>query len=199
MLQLAVFTFIPFVVYLVVRRRVRGFGEWIGLTRAPGRVLLAAAVIAVLFALAIVPLTRSYLEQRGTVTGGLLMHLNEFGWSPWLAGTILVTAWIKTGLSEEILFRGFIGKRLIAWLGFAWGNAIQAAIFGALHLLLVFAVPVEQRTAGLGAVMLLGPGAAGWLNGYLNHRWGKGSILPGWVMHGLGNTVAYTLPLFILE
>ena len=40
---------------------------------------------------------------------------------------------IQTGLSEEILFRGFLGKRLIAKFGFAVGNVVQGLLFGTLH------------------------------------------------------------------
>jgi membrane protease YdiL (CAAX protease family) len=49
---------------------------------------------------------------------------------------IVVVAFIQTGLAEELLFRGFMAKRLIALLGFQRGNALQALLFVAPHLLL---------------------------------------------------------------
>ncbi len=41
---------------------------------------------------------------------------------------------IQTGLSEEILFRGFLAKRLISRFGFATGNLLlsMAEAFGLL-------------------------------------------------------------------
>jgi len=41
----------------------------------------------------------------------------------------LVYGLIQTGLSEEILFRGFLGKRFINKFGFITGNTIQALTF----------------------------------------------------------------------
>ena len=43
----------------------------------------------------------------------------------------------QTGLSEEILFRGFLAKRLISRFGFATGNLLQGLVFGILHLSLI--------------------------------------------------------------
>lgn len=42
-------------------------------------------------------------------------------------------ALFKTPLTEEILFRGFLAKRLISIAGFIKGNLLQSAIFGAIH------------------------------------------------------------------
>ena len=47
---------------------------------------------------------------------------------------------IQTGLSEEILFRGFLAKRLISRFGFATGNLPQGLVFGLLHGAMFFLV-----------------------------------------------------------
>lgn len=46
---------------------------------------------------------------------------------------LLMIALLKTSFTEEILFRGFIAKRLVSVLGFQKGNLLQAAIFAAIH------------------------------------------------------------------
>ncbi|NLV74868.1 MAG: CPBP family intramembrane metalloprotease, partial [Chloroflexi bacterium] len=90
----------------------------------------------------------------------------------------LIYAFIQTSLSEEIFFRGFLGKRLIAKLGFGWGNLIQAAVFGALHAVLMYRM-IGAVKAG---VIMLYTGTIGWMIGYLNEREAEGSILPGWLL-----------------
>jgi hypothetical protein len=34
-------------------------------------------------------------------------------------------------------------------------------------------------------------GIMGWVNGWLNERLGNGSIVPGWIAHGLTNVISY--------
>jgi membrane protease YdiL (CAAX protease family) len=70
---------------------------------------------------------------------------------------------------------------------------VQALIFGAIHLPILFVVPRDFVPQG--AVLVLGATISGWIMGYLNCRMADGSILPSWCMHGLGNTLAYALPL----
>jgi membrane protease YdiL (CAAX protease family) len=103
---------------------------------------------------------------------------------------LIVKALIQTSFSEEILFRGFIGKRLIGWLGFTIGNFLQALLFGAVHLL-IFAGQEFSLTLAIGIVLYTAIG--GWVMGSLNERMGNGSILPGWLMHGLTNLIAYSV------
>ena len=46
---------------------------------------------------------------------------------------VLVYAVLHTALSEEILFRGFLLKRIANRFGFVAGNTIQAVLFGIIH------------------------------------------------------------------
>ena len=86
---------------------------------------------------------------------------------------------VSAGFGEELLFRGLIGgvlsRRMKAWRA----NVIQALIFLAPHLLMLFVTP---------KAWLLLPGVLGLalLAGWLRIR--SGSIGPGLVLHGLGNT-----------
>lgn len=102
---------------------------------------------------------------------------------------LVVKALIQTAFTEEILFRGFVAKRLINWLGFSIGNLLQALLFGAVHLL-IFAGQEFSLALAIGIVLY--PAIGGWIMGYLNERVGNSSILPGWLMHGFVNLIAYS-------
>ena len=189
-LQVLVFTAIPFFVYLVAYRRVRGFFDYIGLRRPERRTMLYATLLAVAFVLPVLvllsysPSVREVVTAPNTVVG----RLRSYGFSGVAVALLGLKALVQTSLSEEILFRGFVAKRLISWLGFTWGNLLQALLFGLVHLLLFvgqeFSFPIAA-----GVVLLTGLG--GWTSGYLNERLGNGSILPSWWMHGLTNAITY--------
>jgi membrane protease YdiL (CAAX protease family) len=110
--------------------------------------------------------------------------------------SLLIMALIKTSLSEEIFFRGFLGKRLINKLGFKTGNLIQASIFGFVHLLLFWFL--TKTTVAPLLVITVFSTSMGWIIGYIKEKYANGSIIPGWVAHGLGNTISYSIIAFIL-
>ena len=103
-------------------------------------------------------------------------------------------AWglIQTGLSEEILFRGFLGKRLIHKFGFITGNITQALLFGLLHGVMFFSA------VGLAVAVFITmfSGFIGWGMGYINEKHANGSILPSWLIHGVGNVVVAVCSMF---
>ena len=106
----------------------------------------------------------------------------------------IIYSFVKTGLSEEILFRGFIGKRLINKFGLNTGNLLQAALFGLLHGAMVISI-----TSIFGAIVVtLITGMAGYLMGYINENLSKGSIVPSWLLHGCTNLVASLVAMFNL-
>ena len=124
------------------------------------------------------------LSDPQSVSGQYLLmeqtFLNFFG--------LVLVALVKTALAEEILFRGFIAKRLMAWLGFQWGNLIQALLFGLLHLVLFLTI---TQNPGLLTWVFLSPAIMAWVVGYLNERMAGGSIWPGWAAHAAGNLATY--------
>jgi membrane protease YdiL (CAAX protease family) len=192
-IQVLVFTAVPFAVYLVTRGRARGFREYVGLVRPHRRTLALAAVLAVvltpaMLAIFAAPALRGMLTAPNTVTGKLI----EQGITPQTAILIVLYAGIQTSLSEEILFRGFLAKRLIARLGFCWGNLAQALLFGSVHLLLFVGPAGQALTPARLAGVLATTSAVGWLLGWLNERRGNGSIVPSWLAHGLTNLITYS-------
>ncbi len=197
--QLAVVLVIGLVFWLLFGRKHAGFFRWIGLV-APTAGSMRTAFIVFLAWSALTTLVyfwppmSSVASAENTIAG----MLRAEGFSAEIVGVILIVAGIKTAFTEEIFFRGLIAKRLINAFGFWAGNTVQALLFGAIHLL-IFAIPGGPVfTLELGAAVLLLPGGAGFLMGYLNERVGNGSIAPGWLIHAFGNAVSYPILAFIV-
>ena len=169
-------------------RRPKPFLRFIALTPAPWRsVVLGMVVGAVMAALLTrIPAVQNLSTAERTVVG----EATRGGFTAGVVGLLAIRAVLQTSLSEELLFRGLIGHNLIRRLGFATGNSIQAVLFGSAHLLLLLS---PKATLGLVLAMVVFTGATGWVMGWVNERFGKGSILPGWGMHGGGNLTAYLL------
>lgn len=196
-LQLSIVLIITGIFYLFAGRARSGFREFTGLLWPTSKSMRWAFITA----LVIVPLTLAtfYLtplveaaRAENTVAG----EFRAQGFSAETAAVIVLVALVKTSLTEEILFRGLIAKRLIRWLGFTLGNSLQAALFGAVHML-IFVGPGGPEFSWATAVAFFGATAGGgWVQAYLNERVGNGSIAPGWLVHSLTNLTAYPLLAF---
>lgn len=198
-IQVLVFSLIPFIVHVVTAKSAKGFLRSVGLYRPERRtVLLALAASVVLFlvmwGMFFATGTVDMLHDEASVTG----MLRAAGFSTDAALTLLAIAWIKTSLSEEILFRGFIGRRLIGRFGFRAGNLLQAALFGVLHGLLITFASANRFAVWQIALIFLLTGAGGWVLGWIKEKKGNGSLIPGWMAHGFGNTVGYAVTAFIV-
>ena len=197
--QLAVVLIIAGIVWLIWGRKAGGFARFIGLIAPTPRAMLWALVatlvlIPATIGLFLTPALHDVATGPNTVIGAFRAR----GLSAETAGLIVLVAFVKTALTEEILFRGVIAKRLIAWLGFQAGNLIQAMLFGSVHML-VFAGPHGAPfEAGLAATFFAVTASGGWVMGFLNERFGNGSIAPSWLLHGLANAVAYPALAFFL-
>lgn len=178
--QLIVFSLIPLVWWLLTARKKAGFFAWIGLRKpaAPDRkgwLLPTLAVFVVCFAVG---------QLVVLLIGDLDAAADFVGMGAWAVPSIVVYSFVQTALSEEILFRGFLLKRLAGKLGFWGANFIQAALFGAAHLLVGFTTEISLLA---GVVILVYPIFDAMLMGWLNEKRSGGSILPGWLIHGCLN------------
>ncbi|MGK6353544.1 CPBP family intramembrane glutamic endopeptidase [Parapedobacter sp. DT-150] len=197
-LQLAVFTLIPFLVYVIIKKKVGGFFRYVGFVKTTSKAIwlslgtsfffLAGALLLVVFSEDI----RQIMLTPPSVTG----KLREMGFGATSVITLFLIACLKTSLAEEILFRGFIAKRLTSWLGYRKGNFWQSLLFAAIHALLFWAL----TKAGWPFLLFIFffSGIAAYLIGYIKEKVGKGSILPGWVAHGTGNLVSYWIIAFVI-
>ncbi|MBD2701945.1 CPBP family intramembrane metalloprotease [Spirosoma sp. BT702] len=197
-LQVALFTLIPFLFFLFRRNKQITFGQYIGFYN-PTRKSMQYTFATLLLFLAVgvgFAFLDDGIRQAVTSPKSVTGQLRQMGFSVESVTTLLLIALIKTSLSEEIFFRGFIAKRLIASLGFNVGNVAQAVIFGLVHLLLFWLI-VKSSPFTL-VFFFLFSGFAGWLIGYIKEKFANGSIIPGWMAHGLGNTLSYAIIAFLL-
>ncbi|WP_461614973.1 CPBP family intramembrane glutamic endopeptidase [Clostridium sp. Marseille-QA1073] len=104
----------------------------------------------------------------------------------------LIYAFLQTGLSEELFFRGFLTKRFVKRFGFKIGNSIQALLFGLMH-----GIMFRELSGILGALIVtLITAMAGWLMGVINEKQSEGSIISSWLLHGCANTLASLMAMF---
>lgn len=187
-LQVGVVFVIALIVYALWGKTRGGFGTFTGLKSTTGAAVLiavvfaAAGVAAAHFMPGMMEAAKSPNSVVGKVTAG--------GVNNETIAILVVFAIIKTAFAEELLFRGIIGKRLGALLGFHAGNLIQAVLFGAVHLLLFLSPEVRALPLKPEWVFAF-TGLSGWFSGYLNEKIGQGSIVPSWIGHALTNLATY--------
>jgi uncharacterized protein len=183
---------------VITHRSTRGFFDYIGLKATTKKANYLAIVSSVIFLVGGVSLgflsdeIREIFINPPSVTG----ELRKLGFGPKSVILLLIIACLKTSLSEEIFFRGFVAKRLMNGMGYLWGNIIQSLIFAIVHVLLFWAL-TKSDVKFLVFIFLLS-GISGYVIGYIKEKYGRGSIIPGWIAHGLGNTVSYSIIAFVL-
>ena len=106
-----------------------------------------------------------------------------------------LTTFIANGFCEEVLFRGFIGKRLINKFGRCFGIIIQGVLFGLLHNALYFLSGVDISLS-YHLILFIFTGMGGLLLSILDEKIYNGSIIPSIVLHGLGNFITNLLVMF---
>lgn len=190
-IQIVLFSLIPFIWWLITARKKMNFFEWIGLKKIKDAkenktVLWIIGAIVAFLALSVFML----MAVRGMETAASEFAGLGFGAVP----AILVYAIIKTALPEEIVFRGFILKRVSKKFGFAAGNLVQSILFGLMHGVMFFSA------AGLVKALLITvfTGSIGWLMGYINEKKAGGSIIPSWCIHAVANIFSGVCSAFLI-
>lgn len=101
---------------------------------------------------------------------------------------ILFKAVIQTALSEEILFRGFIGKIIANKFGYLAGNIIQSILFGLPHGLPII---LAYGECIFGIMLIVSAGFVGYMQFQLNEKKANGSIIPSVCINGLMNIMSF--------
>ena len=190
-IELIVFTLVPFIWWLIRYRKEGSFFEWIGLKKPKevkeNHLIWTMAGVTVSF-LVLSAFMLFFLKN-------VEMATSEFeGLGIKAVPAILVYAILNTSLPEEILFRGFILKRLAKQSGFISGNNMQAIFFGIIHGAMFF-----NYTGTVKAVIIIVfTGAIGWLMGFINEKKADGSIIPSWCIHAIANIFSGICVAFIL-
>lgn len=196
-IQILIFTLIPFIVFLIKRKTIKGFLNYIGLKKSnfKANTLAIAASLVLLTPMIILGFYsqsfRNIMFDPTSITGKF--RAMELGANSMII--LLLIAVLQTSFAEEILFRGFIAKRLIKSFGFKVGNLVQATIFGIIHSLLF--ITVTNNPVFLGLIFIF-PTVAAYLFCYLNEKKADGSIIPSWIAHALANVVTYLIIGFVI-
>lgn len=176
--QIILFALIPFIWWLVSARKRQPFPQWLGLKKCVANkdVVLWTAGISLAFII-----LGAFILY---VVKGVETAASEFtGMGVRAIPAVLVHAVLNTGFSEELLFRGFLLKRLTSKLGFTAANTIQALLFGLLHGVMFFSM-----VGALKAILIIAfTGTLAWFMGYINEKKANGSIIPSWIIHSISN------------
>ena len=129
-IQILFIILLPSIWWFVTVRGKVPFMEWIGLKAVKrDKVsylitwIIGGFLLFTIFSMFIFPLTRSIETATSTFSGMGLKALPS----------ILIYSFLQTSLPEELLFRGFLLKRLVNHMPFFFANTIQAIAFGLLH------------------------------------------------------------------
>ncbi len=182
LMQLIVFSIIPFTYWLMRGRKKCSFFKYIGMY-APQKVssvrtfvIFTTIYIVIYWIVHFTAISKITQPSADTFNGlGLVAVIPAF-----------FVSFIQQAMAEEILFRGFIMKRLVSKTGLLAGNIMQAVIFGSIHVL--FSISDSKNLIAY-AIIFISTAAGGWLLGYLNEKLFNGSIIPNILLHGTGNFI----------
>lgn len=176
-MQVVMFSIVPFLWWRLKYKKESTFFKWIGLYKSV-RVVSTKSVVRVIVGYFLVWIMTLFISKD--------ISSNFEGMGIAAAVPSLIVCFIQNGLSEEILFRGFIEKRLIAKFGKNNGILMQAILFGVMHIALALALNMTLNISlFIGYFMF--PTIAGWLLGYIDEKVYNGSIIPSILLHGVIN------------
>ena len=188
-LQIILFAIIPFIWWCITARKQQSFTKWIGLKKIEGgkKTVIATILVSAAF-LASGALTLYVVRGMETAT-------SEFtGLGAVALPAIVVYAAFNTAFPEELLFRGFLLKRMSNKFGFNVANFIQAFLFGLLHGVMFFTLAGAAK-----AVLIIAfTGAIAWFMGYVNEKCANGSIIPSWIIHTVSNLFSGICAAFLI-
>lgn len=191
-LQVILFSLIPFVWWLISGKKQSNFFKWLGFKKPiindKKKYILGFLLTILLLSIPAFIVIPMFVDTSNMATS----QFSGQGSSALIPA--LIYSIIQTGLSEEIFFRGFLGKRLINKFGYTLGNAIQALLFGLMHGVMFISI------AGIvGAIIIIVlTGIVGWLMGWINEKLSEGSIISSWLLHSCANILASVVAMFNL-
>lgn len=197
--NMIVFLIIPFMWWLIKHRKNISFVKWIGLIRPKLNnkwwmiiIFIVAYCFFYLFDYTIFMDEKSLevLQTDESVSANVYTGLGFIAIIP-----ALLTTFIANGLCEEILFRGFICKRLCNKIGKTAGVIVQGVLFGLMHNVIYMLGGIDVSLQ-FHIVLFVFTGMGGLLLGILNEKIYNGSIIPSVFLHGLGNFISNLMVMF---
>jgi len=189
MINILLFSIIPLVWYLIRERSLKGFIYSLGIYK-PGKMNLIVTFLTIT-AVYLITLSTNIMVIISGNSGRSTVDTHDFSLITMFLYILLYG--IKTGIAEEIFFRGFIAKKLIKKLGFAKGNVVQAIMFALPHLVISgSASSIDIIVRIINAFLL------GYAFGYIMDRKSNGSIMPVMISHILINMISSSILQMIL-
>lgn len=190
-MQIILFSFIPLIWWLVIDRKKESFLKWIGLKKikkeSKKKLIISILLISISYILVSFVTIYSTKDIETATSEFNGMRLSALF-------PALVYAIFNTSLPEEILFRGFLLKRIASKFGYLTANVIQSVIFGLLHGIMFFKAAGVIKTI----IIIFLTGLIAFVMGYINEKKANGSILPSWFIHALSNIFASIVAMFSL-
>lgn len=176
------------------------FRGWVGLVKPTDNLLGRLALVG---GLALFSLGMSGLERllgvnallRELIATGPVVDVAQIKPMPAAIVAGLTYAFIRTGGAEELLFRGLIYKRLIAWLADGPANVGQSLLFTLIHNGLVQAA-LPDAPLWLHADIFVRVFVYSWVLGWYMERRDNGSLLMPWICHSTLNFLTFLSFLF---
>lgn len=197
--NILLFLIIPFLWWLIKYRKNISFFKWVGLIKPELKskwwmiiIFIIAYCFFYLFDFTIFMDEKSLevLQTSASVSANVYTGLGVVAIIP-----SLLTTFIANGLCEEILFRGFICKRLCNKFGKTAGVIIQGILFGLMHNAIYMLGGIDVSLQ-FHIVLFVFTGMGGLLLGVLNEKIYNGSIIPSVFLHGLGNFISNLMVMF---
>lgn len=188
-LQCTVLIGIPWVAYIFFNREKTGFLRWIGLYKPQNSRWVKKAIFILIIAVVIMGGPIFIFEKLKIIPEGMVYSLDAGGkgFTAEIIVIVLIKAVFQNALSEEIFFRGFIGKRFSKKFGYLSGNLIQSILFGLPHGLPFI---IAYKTYIFGITLFLAAGTVGFLQFYINEKEANGSIMPSLIIHSIMNIIS---------
>lgn len=197
--NLIVFSLLPIIWWFFRHRKEEGFFRWIGFFKPQLKskwwVLLVFAILYYFFynfdfTQFVSSKTLEYIESSAAVSANVFAGMGAAAILP-----AFIENFIANGVAEEILYRGFLCKRLISKIGLVKGVILQAVLFGLMHNMLYILAGLD---VGLWyhTLTFIFTGTGALLLGWLNEKIFNGSIIPSILLHGAGNFIASMLVAF---
>ncbi|MGI6453795.1 MAG: CPBP family intramembrane glutamic endopeptidase [Syntrophomonadaceae bacterium] len=188
-LNILLFSFIPFGWYFIREKSFKGFLNSIGIykpqkTNHFSTIFIITAIYLVTLSTNILVIKlgysgRSIVDKQGFTSLTFFLYLLLYG--------------LKTGIAEEIFFRGFVANQLFKYLGFSRGNVVQAVIFALPHFVIRGSASIVDIFVRIINAFLLG-----YTFGYVMYKKSNGSIIPVMISHIIINMVSSLILSMIL-
>ena len=189
-MQCGILVGIPWLFYLIFERQKNGFFSWVGLYRPADRRWIKSAVVVFIIAIIVMAGSLQWFINFGGLSKELLysLDLGSKVLTVELVLIVLIKAIVQTSLSEEVFFRGFIGKRVQKKFGYLAGTLTQAILFGLPHGLPFVLV---YKAYAFGITFFLAATIVGYMQFWLNEKRGHGSIIPSIIVHATMNVISF--------